>query len=231
MDFEIPLLVLAGIGLLGTSSSPSISSTKIPNKYIPESQPNFKEQLNSILYNLENKLQIYGLRDYFMTIAWIESRYYPSAINYEPGKGWAFDSSSVPKLFPKNPWKNYKYLWEYTGGLFQLFPYNALNTWDKSANNLAPTTVFNPIYSICYAIDFAYRLQKKYDAQTWLDIRLGWHSLGALFNKPGDTVIAVENRLLKSTKENGINPDFLYELVDLSSYEKYGFYKLIKTLL
>lgn len=152
-----------------------------------------------------------------MTIAWIESRYYPSAIRYEPGKGYH------PNLFPNNKWKNYRYLWEYTGGLFQLFPYNALNTMDGKAKNLSPTTVFNPLYTIGYALDFAYRLQKKYGAETWLDIRFGWAGLDVLFDKPANQIIEIENRLLESTTENNINSDFLYEYVDLSSYKKYGF--------
>lgn len=232
MDFELPLAALAALGLIAVSSkrsSPIIKSNSSVSsgKYVPAKQNEFKQRLNDILKSLESKLKIYGLRDYFMTIAWIESRYYPSAIKYEIGKGF------YPNLFPKNKWKNYRYLWEYTGGLFQLFPYNALNTMDGTAKNLSPTTVFNPLYTIGYALDFAYRLQKKYGADSWLDIRFGWAGLDVLFDKPADRIIAIENRLLKSTTENNINPDFLYEYTDLNPYGKYGFsgiMKLINTL-
>jgi hypothetical protein len=232
MDLELPLIALATLGILASSQSSSSSTANkssnsgtIENgKYIPVKQNEFKSKLNKILQSLESKLKIDGLRDYFMTIGWIESRYYPSAIRYEPNKGYH------PNLFHNNKWKNYKYLWEYTGGLFQLFPYNALNTMDGTAKNLAPTTIFNPKYTIAYALDFAYRLQKKHGAETWLDIRFGWASLNTLYNKPADTIIAIENRLLKSTTENNINSDFLYEYVDLSSYEKYQFSGIIKLI-
>jgi hypothetical protein len=235
MDLEIPLIVLTGLGLLaaGNSNKNKKSTTPLPlgevvgGKYIPNKQPEFKSKLNSILKALESKLKIYGLRDYFITIGWIESRYYPSAIQYRPNQGYH------PHLFPENKWIKQRSLWEYTGGLFQMFPYVALDTWDGKAQNLAPTTVFNPYYQIAYALDFAYRLQKKYNAETWFDIRLGWAGLNILLKKPGQKLIEIENRLLKSTNVNNINPDFLYDSISLKPYEKYqfsGILKLVKTL-
>lgn len=158
-----------------------------------------------------------------MTIGWIESRYYPSAINYETGKGYH------PHLFPNNNWKGNKYLWEYTGGLFQLFPYVALNTYDGSAKNVSPTSVFDPYYSIAYGIDLAYRLKKKYGAKTWFDVRLGWASIDILKKKPGQKVIEIEDRLLNSAKENNINPEFLYE-TDLNFGSYKGFKNTLKMI-
>lgn len=222
-EFILSAILLGSLALFG-STNPSLKGfDQIPygsiqkGKFKPTPQKNFKSELEYILENLENDLEITNLKNYFITIGWIESRFYPSAMNDEPGKGY------YPDLFPKNKWRGNKLLWEYTGGVFQIFPYNALNTLDNKAKNLPPSMVFDPYYTIAFSIDFAYRLHKKYNADTWFDIRLGWAALNILKEKPPEKVLAIEGRLLKSTNENGIDEEFLWEPVNFGKYSEYGF--------
>lgn len=206
-----PIIAFAALAALKKPKT----ATSSGGLYKPTPQGNFKSQLDPILWDLEETIQTPFIRDYLMTIGYIESRYYPSAITHEPGMGW------YPDRFPNNKWKNQKNLWEYTGGLFQLFPYVALNTNDDKAKRLSPVAVFDPYYTIAFATDLIYRLNRYYDAKTWLDIRLGWRSLRALKEKNPKEVAAVKGRLLKSTEENEINPDFLYEPVNFGNYKQY----------
>lgn len=214
-----PIIAIAAYAAL---KKPKVSSGEL---YKPTPQGNFKSSLDPILWDLEETIQTPFIRDYLMTIGYIESRYYPSSITHEPGMGWEFKSKdetyTVKKIFPNNKWVGQKNLWEYTGGLFQLFPYVALNTNDDKAKRLSPVAVFDPYYTIAFATDLIYRLNRYYDAKTWLDIRLGWRSLRALKEKNPKEVAAVKGRLLKSTEENGINPDFLYEPVSFGNYKQY----------
>lgn len=223
-EIFLSAILLGSLALFGGGNKTSLKGiAQIPygsiqkGKFKPTPQKSFKSELSYILENLENDLEITNLKNYFMTIAWIESRYYPSAIAYETGSGY------YPDLFPNNKWRGNKVLWEFTGGLFQIFPYNALNTGDKKANNLSPTMVFDPYYTIAFSIDFAYRLHWKYNANNWFDIRLGWAGLNVLKQKPPQKVLDIEGRLLKSTSENGINEEFLWDPVDFGKYSQYGF--------
>lgn len=212
------LLGSAGLLLLSGSASSS-SGTSIPTKYIPPQQPDFYPKLKVILPYVENLLDCPYLANYFSCVGYVESRFVPSAIRYETGKGYH------PDLFPKNPYIGQKYLWEYTGGLFQMFPYVALNTGDNMGNTLDPRLVFHPLYSIAFAIDFAYRLNKYYDADRWLYVRFGWRSLSTLKNKPLEEGEAVQNRMINAADELGINPQFLYQHPNFAVYEKYYKFK------
>lgn len=222
-EIILSAILLGSLALFGSNKTSLKGVGSIPYGSIqkgifkPYPQKSFKSELSYILENLENDLEITNLKDYFLTIGWIESRYYPSAIAHLPGLGY------YPDLFPKNQWRGNKSLWEYTGGLFQIFPYNALSASDNKAKNLPPTMVFDPYYTIAFSIDFAYRLHYKYNADTWFDIRLGWAGLNVLKQKPPQKILDIEGRLLKSTNENNINEEFLWEPVDFGKYTQYGF--------
>ena len=88
MDILLPLLLLSGLAILNKKSSSGSSNSGeygfVKNgKFVPKKQPSFKNQLNEILIDLEEKLEIEDLRDFLMGVAWVESKYYPSAIRYE----------------------------------------------------------------------------------------------------------------------------------------------------
>lgn len=208
--------------LLGKNSRASSSQTK----YVPPKQNNFTPKMREILPKLEEKLNCPYLSDFLLTVSRVESRGYPSAIRYEPGMGYH------PNRFPQNPYRNYPYLWQYTGGLFQMFPYIALETYDNSAHKLDPRLVFNPYCSIAFAIDFAYRLHKKYNAERWIEIRFGWRSLKTLQEKPIDIGQEIQNRMINAAEDLNINPGFLYNYPNFSVYENnYQFAKLVKYIL
>jgi hypothetical protein len=214
----------------------------ISGKYVPIKQPNFKEKLKPILKSLEKDLKSPGLYDFFMGVARIESRWFPSAIRYE-STGYRLLFSQPNKegkrlmmdKWKKNPWKYDKSLWLYTGGLFQIFPANALNTQDKVANNWDPRTVFDPYYQIAYCIDFASRLNLNHKADSWLKIRYGWNSLSVLYNYDNENYIEkaerVEDKIYKAILNNNGDPDILYlHQPDLFSYyrKNYKFNKLLE---
>lgn len=218
MDITLPLLAISSLLLLGKSNKGSANSGNIKDgKYKPDPQPNFKNQLDDILTDLESKLEIEDLRDFLMGVSWVESKYFPSAIAYVPieGERWI----DIKKLYKTNPYIKQKYLWDYTGGLFQLYPSSALKTTDKKAIKYNPTTVFNPKYAIAYAIDFASRLEKL-GANTWFEIRLGWASLKTLNEKPPDKVLAIEDRIVKGINNSNGDPEILYKHVP-DRFEKY----------
>jgi len=181
MDLITPLLLLSGLAILNKKSSSSSSNISgeygsIKNgKFVPRKQPSFKNQLNEILIDLEEKLEIEDLRDFLMGVAWVESKFYPSAIRYETTGFIGVQNN--PTRFKNNKWRNNPVYWNFTLGLFQMFPSTALSVSDGAAKNNNPLTLANPYYSIAYGIDFASRLNKSYGAKTWFDIRLGWHSL------------------------------------------------------
>jgi len=233
MDPITPLLVLVPLLLLNAKSK-STTSVSSGDKYKPKPQPNFKNQLDNILTTLEPKLEIQHLRDFFMGAAYVESRYFPSAITYEnlDADTWA----NIKKLYKTNKYINQKNLWVWTGGILQLFPSTALKTADGKGVNNSPLTVFDPHYSIAYAIDYASRLNKSFDANTWFDIRLGWASLGTLKNKEPNKVLAVEGRIVNGIEKSNGNPEILYDWLP-NNFDKYrseyGFKKtleLIKTV-
>lgn len=237
MDIFTPLLLLSGLAILNKSSSSShINSSSSSSEYgsikngkfVPKAQPNFKNQLNEILFDLEEKLDIENLRDFLMGVAWVESKFFPSAIKYEIlDKDRIVD---IKKIYKTNPYINNIALWSWTGGLFQQFPSTCLKTADGVGKKNSPITIFNPYYTIAYAIDFASRLNKSYGANTWFDIRLGWHSLGLLKSKDPDIMLEVENRIVKGINNSGGNPEILYKYNpnNFSKYRsEYGFKKLL----
>ena len=240
MDIFTPLLLLSGLAILNKSSSSSHSNSSsssseygsIKNgKFVPKAQPNFKNQLNEILLDLEKKLDIENLRDFLMGVAWVESKFFPSAIKYET-TGY-IGVKNNPTRFKNNKWKNNPAYWNLTGGIFQFFGSTALSVSDGTAKNNSPLTIFNPYYSIAYGIDFASRLNKSYGANTWFDIRLGWHSLGLLKSKDPDIMLEVENRIVKGINNSGGNPEILYKYNpnNFSKYRsEYGFKKLLNYL-
>ncbi len=237
MDLITPLLLLSGLAILNKKSSSSSNSISgeygsIKNgKFVPKKQPSFKSELNDILIDLEEKLEIEDLRDFLMGVAWVESKFYPSAIRYETTGFIGVQKN--PTRFKNNKWRKNPAYWNLTGGLFQFFGSTALSTADSAANNFSPLTIFNPYYSIAYAIDFASRLNKSYGAKTWFDIRLGWHSISLLKGKDPDIMLEVENRIVKGINNSGGNPEILYEYNpnNFSKYRsEYGFKKLLNYL-
>lgn len=232
MDPITPLLML--IPLLFMKSKSVVSTSSGEGKFVPKPQPNFKNQLDKILTNLEEELEILYLRDFFMGVAYVESRYFPSAIAYETLQldTW----NNIKKLYKTNKYITQKNLWTFTAGLIQLFPSTALKTADGKGINNSPLTVFDPYYSIAYAIDYASRLNKSFDANTWFDIRLGWASLNTLKNKDPEKVLAIENRIVNGIEKSNGNPEILYEYLP-NNFDKYrsqyGFKKtldLIKSM-
>lgn len=232
MDITLPLLAISSLLLFKAKGSKSTTSNNlegsvINGKYKPKSQPEFKDDLDKILTELESKLEIEDLRDFLMGVAWVESKYFPSAIAYVTiGNDRWID---VKKTYKTNPYIKDKYLWDYTGGLFQLFPSSALKTTDKKGIKNNPTTVFNPYYSIAYAIDFASRLE-KIGAETWFEIRLGWASLSVLNEKPPDKVLEIENRIIKGINNSNGDVNILYKYVPgrFDKYRsQYGFKKTL----
>lgn len=232
MDFTLPLLAISSLLLLKTKGSKSKSVTGldgsvIDGKYKPKKQSEFKSNLDEILTDLESKLEIEDLRDFLMGVAWVESKYFPSAIAYV-----TIDSDrwvDIKKTYKTNPFIKNKYLWDYTGGLFQLFPSSALKTSDKKAIKNNPTTVFDPYYSIAYAIDFASRLE-KIGADSWFETRLGWASLSILNEKPPDKVLEIENRIIKGINNSNGDVNILYKYVPgrFDKYRsQYGFKKTL----
>lgn len=232
MDPITPLLML--IPLLFMKSKGVVSTSSGEGKFVPKPQPNFKNQLDKILTNLEEELEILYLRDFFMGVGWVESRYFPSAITYESldAKTW----TNIKKLYKTNKYISQKNLWQFTAGLTQLFASTALKTADGKGINNSPLTLFDPHYSIAYSIDLASRLNKSFDANTWFDIRLGWKSLGTLKNKDPDVILGVENRITKGINNSDGDPNILYEYLpnNFDYYRSnYGFKKtldLIKSL-
>lgn len=238
MDFITPLLILSGLAILNNKSSSSSSNISgeygsIKNgKFVPKAQPSFKTKLDSILIDLEEKLEIEDLRDFFMGVAWVESKYFPSAIKYETTGFIGVQNN--PTRFKNNKWKNNPVYWNFTGGLMQFFASTALSTADGTAKNNSPLTVFNPYYTIAYGIDFASRLNKSYKANSWFDIRLGWHSLKLLNEKTPEIMLEVENRIVKGINNSGGNPEILYKY-NPNNFDKYrseyGFKKLLNYIL
>lgn len=232
MDPITPFLILVPLLLLNSKTKSTSSSSD--GKYKPKPQPNFKNQLDNILTILEPKLEIQYLRDFFMGVAYVESRYFPSAITYE-----TLDESTwknIKKLYKSNKYISQKNLWTFTAGLIQIFPSSALKTADGKGINNSPLTVFDPHYNLAYAIDYASRLNKSFDANTWFDIRLGWASLATLKNKEPNKVLAVEGRIINGIEKSNGNPEILYEYLP-NNFDKYrseyGFKKtldLIKSL-
>lgn len=234
MNRTLPLLAISFLLLLGNKGTNSIKSKSTKtSKYKPEEQPEFKKKLDDILTELESELEIKGLRDFLMGVAWVESKYHPDAIAYVTISKDRWET--IKKTYKTNKYTKDKYLWDYTGGLFQLFPSSALKTTDKTALNNNPITVFDPYYSIAYAIDFASRLQKL-GADTWLDIRLGWASLSTMYDKPPNKVSEIENRIIKGIKNSNGDVDILYKHIPdkFTKYRsQYGFKKtldLIKSI-
>lgn len=242
------LLPAAILYLLGKTSKASTPLTK----YYPKEQPSFKAKLKPILKQLEKDLKAPGLYDFFMGVARIESRWYPDAIRYESTgynlvKPCIRDSNNkclkkngvilrkdFKSRYKENPWRKSPYLWNYTGGLFQLFPGTALYTADYSAKNYDPTTVFDPYYTIAYAIDLASRFNKNHGADQWVKIRYGWNSLRTLLYYDGTMTKEAERvgkKIHNAILENGADPSFLYDYrPNLFAYyrENYGFQKLLK---
>jgi len=232
MDPITPLLML--IPILFMKSKGVVSTSSGEGKFVPKPQPNFKNQLDKILTNLEEELEILYLRDFFMGVAWVESKYFPSAIAYEnlDDSTWA----NIKKIYKTNKYISQKKLWVWTGGLVQLFPSTALKTADGKGINNSPLTVFEPYYNIAYAIDYASRLNKSFDADTWFDIRLGWASLNTLKNKDPNKILAIEDRIVKGINNSDGNLNILYEYLpdNFDKYRsQYGFKKtldLIKSM-
>lgn len=231
MDPLTPLLILVPLLLLNSKTKSTSNSSGV---YKPKPQPNFKNQLDNILTILEPKLEIQYLRDFFMGVSYVESRYYPSSITYEnlDEDTW----NNIKKLYKTNKYISQKNLWQFTGGLTQLFASTALKTADGKGINNSPLTIFDPHYSIAYSIDLASRLNKYYDAPRWFDIRLGWRSIGALKKKDPDVILGVENRIVNGIEKSSGNPEILYEYLP-NNFDKYrsqyGFKKtldLIKSL-
>lgn len=237
MDILLPLLALSGLAILNKKSSSSSNSISgeygsIKNgKFVPKKQPSFQSKLNVVLTDLEKKLEIEDLRDFLMGVAWVESKFYPSAIKYETTGFIGVQNN--PTRFKNNKWKNSPVYWNFTSGLFQLFPSTALSVSDGTAKNNSPITLFNPYYNIAYAIDFASRLNKSYGADTWFDVRLGWHSLKLLSGKDPAIMLEVENRIVKGINNSGGNPEILYKY-NPNNFDKYrseyGFKKLLNYL-
>ena len=238
MDLITPLLALSGLAILNKKSSSSSSSISgeygsIKNgKFVPKKQPSFQSKLNVVLTDLEEKLEIEDLRDFLMGVAWVESKYYPSAIKYETlDKDRIVD---IKKIYKTNPYINNIALWSWTGGLFQQFPSTCLKTADGVGKKNSPITIFNPYYTIAYGIDFASRLNKSYGADTWFDIRLGWHSLGLLKSKDPNIMLEVENRIVKGINNSNGNVNILYKY-NPDNFDKYrseyGFKKLLNYIL
>lgn len=228
MDIILPLLALSGLALFSKPKSSSSSSGNFKNgQYVPTRQLSFKTKLNSILIDLENKLEIEDLRDFFMGVAWVESKYFPSAIKYE-NTGY-IGVENNPTRFKNNKWKNKKEYFNFTGGLFQLFPSTALSA--TGAVNNSPLTVFDPYYTIVYGIDLASRLNKSYNVKNWFDVRLGWHSLKLLKDKTPEILLEVENRIVNGINKSGGDSEILYKYLP-DNFDKYrsdfGFKKLLK---
>jgi hypothetical protein len=238
MDFITPLLLLSGLAILNNKSSSSSNNISgeygsVKNgKFVPKKQPSFKTELNEILIDLEEKLEIEDLRDFFMGVAWVESKFYPSAIKYETTGFIGVQNN--PTRFKNNKWKSNSVYWNATMGLFQMFGSTALSVADGTAKNNSPLTLFNPYYSIAYGIDFASRLNKSYKANSWFDIRLGWHSLKLLADKTPEVMLEVENRIVKGINNSGGNPEILYKYNpnNFNKYRsEYGFKKLLNYIL
>lgn len=225
-----PLTIAAIVGLssllfLGGGSK---GGGSVSIKYTPKKQSSFKSELNVILKDLENKLENPYIRDFFMCVAEVESKFIPSAIRYENISGsW----ENFQKKFAKNPFITSRSLWAYTGGLFQLFPSTALSTNDGKGDTLNPTLVFHPLYTIAFAVDLAYRLNKYHDADRWIEVRLGWASLATLKSGTLEKQEAVQNRMINAADKLGINPQFLYQHPDFTKYKNnYQFAGLVKYL-
>lgn len=225
----LTIAAIAGLSLLLLSGKSSFAATGIPKKYIPKKQSPFKNELDVILNDLEDKLNIVYLHDFFMCVAEIESKFIPSAIRYENISNETY--GNFLKVLSNNPYINQRYLWEFTGGLFQMFPSTALKTADDKGDNLNPLLVFHPLYTIAFAVDYAYRLNKIHDAYRWIDIRLGWASLSTLKKGTLEKQLAVQNRMMNAADTLGINPQFLYQHPNFNTYSsKYQFAGLVKYL-
>jgi len=232
-----PLTIILTVTALATVLT-SKKTKAVISKFVPKQKLSVKSELNKKLKILEKELKAPGLRDFFMGAAYIESKYIPSAIRYESsGFNLVFNKKEnrYYSYFENNPYRSKPYLWNYTGGLFQLFPATALKTEDQTAFNLNPTSVFDVDYTIAYAIDYASRLYTYHDAKTWLDIRFGWSSLQLLKNKDNPDYYKkgseVEGRIINGVEKSGGDSNILYIQYNnlFSTYRnKYGFKKLLK---
>ena len=227
MDPIIFPLLLAGSYLFLNKPAPAAVG-----KYIPEPQPAMKSKLSSLLTKIEKQTQIYGLKQFLMGVAYVESKFIPSAIRYEK-----FSPETISKI--KSKFKTNKYIhnfkyWTLTGGLYQLFPSTALSVDGDLAINNNPLTVFDPYYSTAYAIDFSSRLNKYYEAHRWLDVRLGWSSLYNLINKPPEKTLAIEGRIVNGIEKTGGDPEILYDYLpyNFNHYRKnIGFNNLLQYIM
>lgn len=178
----ISLLVLAPLILLRGKSNGGYKHVEY--KPEPQKQGSVKTELDNYLKAIEKDFEIPGIRDVFMGMSYVESRWIPSAWRYEPtGYKLAYKSPDYKEpreIFKNNPWIHDKVFWNSTSGLFQMFSANALDTNDQTAINLDPQLLLNWKYALAFAIDFAYRLNKKYDANSFIKIRYGWSSLSLL---------------------------------------------------
>ena len=173
-----------------------------------------------------------------MAFAYVESRYLPNATRPE---STGYKLVYKPKAynepleqFKNNPWIKDKVFWNFTGGILQIFPGNALNTLDGTANNLDPRLIFNWKYSLAFAIDFAYRLNKKYNAFDWLRIRYAWSSLSLLANY-NTTMIAkanqVKSRVIEGVQKSKGNVNSLYKKPNFSKYAEFQFEGMLEYIL
>lgn len=234
----ISLLVLAPLILLRGKSSSNSKSKYVEYKYEPQPQGSVRDELDNYLQSIEKNFELDGLRDYFMSAGWVESRFLPSAHRPEP-EGYKL-VYKPPKYiepldkFKDNPWINNKTFWNATGGLWQLFAGNALNTNDGKALNLDPKLIYNWKYSLAFAIDFAYRLNKKYSAKNWLLIRYGWSSLSLLNNY--NTISTkkasqVKGRLLEGAQHTNSNPESFNIKPNFSKYSEFQFEGMLEFIM
>lgn len=216
--------IILGFALLSLFAFGNKESPKKPIKQSPK-----QKEISGALEDLEQMLGLKGLHDVFMGFAKVESNFVPSATRPEPN-GYNLVENNIGKLYA-NPWIKDKSLWQKTMGLFQQFPGSALLTSDGYGINLNPEILYDWRYSVALAVDFAYRLHKKYEADNFLQIRLGWASLKTLNSPNSSYAIEVMGRLLKGISDTGGDTKLIYSVPDWKTYEQMGFKNLLNYIL
>ena len=193
--------------------------------------------LETLLNNAQAITGIQGLAAFLMAVARRESRFNPNARNPRTGvdKG---DGPPARRLFlsdinqaryANNNWINDPDAWSYSGGLFGFMPATALATADNEAVLADPESVFNPLLSVAYAVDFLFRLHRGYDAHTWDEMRVGWAAPSLIDNPESDRYQETVGRLHTDFAALGIPASFGQERVDMSGY--LGFRNLVDGLM
>jgi hypothetical protein len=199
--------------------------------YLDGAQSSGRVQLDALLVAAEQLSGIKHLREFGIAAAEQESKFYSTAKNTSESEATAacnlYEGALERGWFEQNPWRNEPERWCWgSGGWFGWLPATALSK--KGLENLDPMSVLDPIDGVAYLAAFVEALvtgdfnKLPADQRNWLSIRRAMASLTTMFDweEQGEkgTAAAVRERFAESLAKTGVNPDFMYEIVEINNY-------------